>query len=55
MEEYVKGAEPDRWHWIKGCKQYPRVVMRRRTIRPVSDLCDNCLELEMLKFRKVVA
>ncbi len=46
MVDYVKGAEPDRWHWIKNCKQYPRVIFRRRLIRPSADLCDNCLDLE---------
>ncbi len=25
--EYVKGPEPDRWHWQKDCKQYPRAVV----------------------------
>jgi hypothetical protein len=29
--------------------------MRRRDIRPVSDLCDDCLDLEKLELRKVVA
>ena len=55
MEEYVKGAEPDRWHWIKNCKQYPRVIMRKRFIRPISDLCDDCLDLEKLELQKIVA
>ena len=22
MVEYVKGSEPDRWHWCKNCTQY---------------------------------
>lgn len=55
MEEYVKGAEPDRWHWIKNCKQYPRVIMRKRFVRPISDLCDDCLDLEKLELHKIVA
>jgi len=45
LEEYVKGAEPDRWHWMTNCQQYPRVVMERRTRRPTSDLCDECQEI----------
>ena len=52
MVEYVKGAEPDRWHWIKSCKMFPRVVMRRRFNRPSSDLCDECLDLELLELRR---
>ena len=55
MAEYVKGAEPDRWHWIKTCKQYPRVVIRKRYVRPVSDLCDDCLDLEKRALRKISA
>lgn len=55
VEEYVKGAEPDRWHWIKSCRQYPRVVFRRRLIRPMADLCDDCLELEMRAARQELA
>ena len=46
MVEYVKGAEPDRWHWMHDCRDYPRVVFRRRSVRPSYDLCDSCLELE---------
>ena len=46
MVEFVKGAEPDRWHWYKNCKQYPRVVIQRRSYRPRSDLCDQCKEIE---------
>ena len=55
MGEYVKGVEPDRWHWNKDCKQYPRVVIRKRTIRPTSDLCDDCQDLEKIALRKAVA
>ncbi len=55
MDEYVKGPEPDRWHWYKSCKQYPRVVMQRRTRRPGSDLCDECLDIERIELRKVAA
>ena len=46
MEEYVKGPEPDRWHWWKTCRQYPLVALRKRSIRPTYDLCDYCLEIE---------
>lgn len=46
MEEYVKGPAPDRWHWNKNCKQYPREVIQRRSTRPNSDLCDECQNLE---------
>ena len=55
MAEYVKGPEPDRWHWYKSCKQYPRVVMQRRSWRPSSDLCDECLDIEKIELRKVAA
>jgi len=55
MSEYVKGAEPDRWHWIKSCKQYPRVILTKRYTRPNSDLCDDCLDLEKIEIRKIVA
>jgi hypothetical protein len=51
--EYVKGPEPDRWHWQKDCKQYPRVIIRKRFSKPTSDLCDECLDLERLAIRKV--
>jgi hypothetical protein len=51
MGEYVKGPEPDRWHWQKNCRQYPYVVLRRRSIRPSSDLCDDCLDLERASLR----
>ncbi len=54
MVEYVRGALPDRWHWMIGCGQYPRVVLSRRSVRPSSDLCDSCLDLERL-VRPVVA
>ena len=53
MEEYVKGAEPDRWHWCKKCKQYPRVIFKRRSNRPSSDLCDQCKEIEEIKLRNL--
>ena len=46
MDEYVKGPAPDRWHWNKSCTQYPREVIQRRSTRPNSDLCDECLDLE---------
>jgi CBS domain-containing protein len=46
MEEYVKGPAPDRWHWNKSCTQYPREAIQRRSIRPNSDLCDECLDIE---------
>jgi hypothetical protein len=42
MVEYVKGSEPDRWHWCKNCAQYPRIIIKRRSVRPNSDLCDQC-------------
>jgi CBS domain-containing protein len=46
MEEYVKGPAPDRWHWNKSCKQYPREAIQRRSTRPNSDLCDECQDME---------
>jgi len=49
MEEYVKGPAPDRWHWNKGCTQYPREVIQRRSRRPKHDLCDECLNIEKFK------
>jgi hypothetical protein len=55
MEEYVKGAEPDRWHWRKDCNQYPTVIIRKRFNRPTSDLCDNCLDIEARALRKIAA
>ncbi len=55
MGEYVKGAEPDRWHWQKNCTQYPYVIIRRRSNRPNSDLCDNCLDLEKAALRTKAA
>ena len=55
MNEYVKGPEPDRWHWIKSCKQYPLVVIQRRSWRPSSDLCDECLDIESIELRKLAA
>ncbi len=55
MDEYVKGAEPDRWHWNKNCKHYPRVIMAKRTNRPTSDLCDDCLDLEKIAPHKAAA
>ena len=51
--EYVRGPEPDRWHWMKGCKQYPRVAVRKRLTRPSYDLCDECEDLERIGLRKV--
>jgi hypothetical protein len=55
MEEYVKGAEPDRWHWYKSCKQYPRVVIQKRSMRPSHDLCDECSDIERIALRKIAA
>jgi len=55
VDEYVKGAEPDRWHWNKSCKQYPRVVIEKRTNRPTHDLCDDCLEIEKKTLSKIPA
>lgn len=55
MDEYVKGAEPDRWHWSKSCKHYPRVVIQKRSWRPSSDLCDDCLDIERVALRKMAA
>jgi len=52
LDEYVKGPEPDRWHWIKNCKQYPRVTIQKRSWRPSSDLCDECQDLERALIRK---
>jgi len=46
MDEYVKGPAPDRWHWNKNCTQYPREAIQRRSTRPNSDLCDECLDIE---------
>ena len=42
MVEYVKGSEPDRWHWCKNCTEYPVDIQKRRSYRPNSDLCDEC-------------
>lgn len=44
--EYVKGDEPDRWHWCKNCKQYPRYIEQKRSKRPNCDLCDECQSRE---------
>jgi hypothetical protein len=55
LGDYVKGPEPDRWHWMKNCRQYPQVVQLRRANRPTSDLCDDCLDLEKNELRKVTA
>ena len=52
MDEYVKGPEPDRWHWRKGCKQYPLVVLQKRSWRPSSDLCDECQDIERIELRR---
>ena len=46
MADYVKGEEPDRWHWCKNCTQYPLVIIRSRSNRPLSDLCDQCTAKE---------
>jgi CBS domain-containing protein len=58
MNEYVKGPAPDRWqwtknytqyprwHWNESCNQYPREAIQRRSTRPNSDLCDECLDIE---------
>ena len=46
MNEYVKGPAPDRWHWNKNCKQYPRETIQKHSSRPTSDLCDECLDIE---------
>jgi hypothetical protein len=54
MEEYVKGPNPDRWHWYKECTQYPRAAIEKRTRRPTSDLCDECLEIEAKQLRTLV-
>jgi hypothetical protein len=51
VEEYVKGPDPDRWHWSKDCKQYPREAIQKRLRRPTSDLCDECLEIEAKQLR----
>ena len=53
MDEYVKGSAPDRWHWYKDCKQYPLVVIQRRSSRPSSDLCDQCMKIEEISLRSV--
>ena len=53
--EYVKGPEPDRWHWQKDCKQYPIAIVRKRFGRPSSDLCDECLDIEKKMLRKIAA
>ncbi len=53
MTEYVKGPEPDRWHWCPNCRQYPRVVILKRYSRPNSDLCDDCLEIEKKALRNI--
>jgi hypothetical protein len=55
MEEYVKGSEPDRWHWYKKCKQYPRVIIQRRSKRPNSDLCDQCKDIEEIQLRSIAS
>ena len=55
MTDYIKGPEPDRWHWYKNCKQYPLVIMQKRSFRPSSDLCDDCLDIERIELRKVAA
>ncbi len=46
MSEYVKGPAPDRWHWKRNCKQYPLKAIQKRSARPNSDLCDECLDIE---------
>lgn len=53
--EYVRGAMPDRWHWMPNCESYPRVVMMRRSVRLSSDLCDCCLDLERLAQKRAAA
>ena len=55
MPEYVKGPEPDRWHWYKSCSQYPREVIESRSWRPSYDLCDECLDIESIELRKLAA
>ena len=55
MGEYVKGAEPDRWHWNKICSQYPRVIVQKRIKRPNKDLCDECQDIEKRLLKAVTA
>jgi hypothetical protein len=55
LVEYVRGALPDRWHWMSSCDQFPRVVSMRRCVRPSSDLCDSCLDLERLEQKNAVS
>ncbi|HII85252.1 TPA: hypothetical protein HA273_01440 [Candidatus Bathyarchaeota archaeon] len=47
--EYVQGPPPDRWHWCKNCRQYPRFSYQKRSRRPDHDLCDECRSKEARK------
>lgn len=58
MKVYVKGPPSDRWQWTKdydsfpkwhwntNCAQYPQKIIRKRSTKPSSDLCSECIELE---------
>ena len=42
MLEYVRGSKWDKWHWCKNCTQYPMYIYQKTSIKPPSDLCDQC-------------
>ena len=40
--EYVRGSEYDKWHWCENCTQYPMYIYQKTSVKPFSDLCDQC-------------
>ena len=42
MVEYVRGSQNDKWHWCKNCTQYPIYIYQKTSVKPFSDLCDQC-------------
>jgi len=46
MVEYVRGSENDKWHWCKNCSQYPMYIYQKTSVKPRSDLCEQCATKE---------
>ena len=42
MVDYVKGSDHDNWHWCENCTQYPMYIYQKTSMRPQSDLCEQC-------------
>ncbi len=48
MVVYVRNRSSKTWHWCRNCTDYPLIIDESSFVRPDSNLCTECSEIEIM-------